>query len=252
MTHAFYILCCFSFSTSLSGLRRRRLFLDFPSARGGLGGKSSIEIFVSGVLTGQSPGGKTVVFFPFLSFISHSGMGSDFGAHRWAVARRRRWSRVKTDTCGAQIVGVGSGNTHPPPPSSSNMSTSCRALCRVKGKTSQPITTPHCSALGTQPTDSLLYAMEIYGSHHPGAGSGVGEPPSPWHPQVPLLQPRDCSGSSECFPGHICNIAESCSPNGWLEEFQALRLSPRPMSHPGSVPQSPSSIRQHSRSMSRL
>lgn len=49
-----------------------------------MGGKSSIEIFVAGVLTGKSPDGKTVGFFfsPFLSFISHSGTGSDFGAHQ--------------------------------------------------------------------------------------------------------------------------------------------------------------------------
>lgn len=50
-----------------------------------MGGKSSIEIFVAGVLTGKFPDGKTVgcfFFSPFLSFISHTGTGSDFGAHQ--------------------------------------------------------------------------------------------------------------------------------------------------------------------------
>lgn len=160
---------------------------------------------------------------------------------------------MKAVTCRAQIVDVGSGNTHPPLPSSSNLSISCRTLCRVNGGTSQPSTTLHCSASGTQPR-ALCFVLwrDIYGSHHPGAGSGADDPPSPWYPQVPPPQPRDRSGSLEHFPGHIYSTAETCSLNGWLEAFQALRLSPRPVSHPSSVPQSPSSIRQHSRSMSWL
>lgn len=165
MSHAFYIPCCFSFSTSLSCLWRRRLFLDFPSVRVCLGGKSSIEIFVAGVLTGKFPDGKTVLFFFFPLFfplfltqeqaviLGHTKV--------WEGVRRRRWSRVKAVTCRAQIVDVGSGNTHHPLPSSSNLSISCRTLCRVNGGTSQPSTTLHCSASGTQPR-ALCFVLWRY------------------------------------------------------------------------------------------
>lgn len=80
MTHTFYILCCFSFSTSLSCLWRTRLFLDFPSARdilAGSEGKRAIETFVSGVLTGKCPPREMFSSFFLLLHLTRD-LGSDF------------------------------------------------------------------------------------------------------------------------------------------------------------------------------
>lgn len=47
-----------------------------------------------------------------------------------------------------------------------------------------------------------------------------------WLPSAePAPTPRNYNGSlaslKERFPGHICNFAESRSPNGWLDIFQS-------------------------------